>query len=120
VADVLAAADVFAFPSLWEGLGGALIEAMALGLPLVASDLDAIAEVVDPDGNALLVPPADPRALAEAIAALLDDPARAASFGARSRALFESRYTLDASTSRMIELFRRVAASRGAAADAAR
>ena len=40
--DVLAAADIFAFPSLFEGLGGSLIEAMALGLPIVASDLPAV------------------------------------------------------------------------------
>src|SRR5205823_1865576 len=45
VPDLLAASDVFAFPSIFEGLGGSVIEAMALGLPIVASDLSALREV---------------------------------------------------------------------------
>ena len=50
--DVLAACDVFAFPSLYEGLGGAVIEAMALGLPVVSSDLPAVREVVEDGASA--------------------------------------------------------------------
>jgi glycosyltransferase involved in cell wall biosynthesis len=64
VADVLAAADVFAFPSRFEGLGGAVIEAMALGLPIVSTDLPAVREIVEEGRNALLVPPDSPRDLA--------------------------------------------------------
>jgi glycosyltransferase involved in cell wall biosynthesis len=109
--DLLAAADVFAFPSLIEGLGGALIEAMALGLPIVASDLEAIREVVEEGGNARLVPAGSPSGLAAAIAGLLEDRATAAAFGARSRAIFEDRFTVERSTGRMVELYRRLAAS---------
>jgi glycosyltransferase involved in cell wall biosynthesis len=107
--EVLAAADVFVFPSLWEGLGGALIEAMALGLPIVACDLEAIREVVEEGRNAVLVPPGDPEALARAIADLLGDGERARAFGRRSRAMFEQRFTLETSTGRMVDLYRRLA-----------
>lgn len=111
VADVLAAADVFVFPSLFEGLGGSLIEAMALGLPIVASDLPAVREVLEDGANAALVPPADAGALAGAIAGLLGDRARAARFGRRSRELFEERYTLEASTEQMASLYHRIVGS---------
>ncbi len=85
VAEVLSAADLFVFPSVYEGLGGALIEALALGLPIVASDLPALREVVRPGENADLVSPTDSAALAAAVVALLDDPARRRAYGARSR-----------------------------------
>ena len=104
--EVLAAADVFVFPSLWEGLGGSLLEAMALGLPIVASDLDAIREVVDDGVNGLLVPPADPPALAEAVASLLDDRTRAETIGRAARRRFETSFTVEASARRMIDLYR--------------
>ena len=108
VPDLLAAADLFAFPSLYEGTGGAAIEAMALGLPIVTSDIDAMREVVDDRRNALLVPPHAPGPLADAIAALLDDPARRLAFGASSREIFEARFTLERSTRAMVELYRRL------------
>lgn len=108
--EVLAAADVFVFPSLYEGLGGALIEAMALGLPIVASDIPAIREVVEDGRNAVLVPPGSAARLATAVDAMIEDAARRRAFGARSRAIFEERFTLDRSAGRMIELFERVAA----------
>ena len=103
--DVLAAADVFAFPSLWEGLGGSLIEAMALGLPIVASDVPAIREVVDVGRNALLVPPGDAPALAGRLADLLDDRERSRELGRVSRRRFEEHFTLARSAERMIELY---------------
>jgi glycosyltransferase involved in cell wall biosynthesis len=109
--EVLAAADVFVFPSLYEGLGGSLIEAMALGLPIVASDLPAIREVVEVDRNALLVPPGSANGLAAAVGALIDDDTRRTSMGARSRQIFEERFTLERSARRMVELFERVAAA---------
>ncbi len=108
VPDLLAAADLFAFPSLYEGTGGAAIEAMALGLPIVTSDIDAMREVVDDGRNALLVPPHAPRPLAEAIAALLDDPARRLAFGTSSHEIFEARFTLERSARAMVELYDRV------------
>lgn len=78
VGDLLAAADVFTFPSLWEGLGGAAIEALALRTPIVASDIPALRDVVGDHG--VLVPPGDDAALARAILLTLRDPE-----GARAR-----------------------------------
>ncbi len=109
--DVLAASDLFAFPSLWEGLGGAVLEAMALGVPIVASRLDPVREVVEDGRCAVLVPPRDPPSLGSAISSLLADPARAAGLGARGREIFTRRFTLERSTERMVDLCRRVARS---------
>jgi glycosyltransferase involved in cell wall biosynthesis len=106
--EVLAAADVFAFPSLYEGLGGAVIEGMALGLPIVASDLPALREVVEPGANADLVPAGDEEALADAIGRLLEDEGRRRAYGGRSRAIFEQRFTLARSTREMVDLYRRI------------
>jgi glycosyltransferase involved in cell wall biosynthesis len=112
VADVLAAADLFVFPSLWEGLGGSLIEAMALGLPIVASDVPAIAETVAAGENAVLVPAADGAALADAVLGLLGDDERRAAFGRASRVRYESRFTLARAMDRTASLYREVAARR--------
>lgn len=108
VPEVLAAADLFVFPSLYEGLGGAQLEAMALGLPLVSSDLEAVREVVEPDQNALLVPLKDAAGLATAISALLRDEQRRASLGKRSREIFLERFTLDRTATRMRNMYDRV------------
>jgi glycosyltransferase involved in cell wall biosynthesis len=114
VPDVLSAADVFVFPSLYEGLGGAVIEAMALGLPIVCSDLPALREVVEERGDALLAARNDPDELAAAIRRVLDDVPTQRQFAARSRAIFEERFTLDRSADRMLELYDRVAGQVGA------
>jgi glycosyltransferase involved in cell wall biosynthesis len=73
VPDLLCAADVFVFPSRWEGSPGSVIEAMALETPIVASDIPAVREV-GATSSAVLIPPDDPRVLAGAIAAAIDDP----------------------------------------------
>ena len=106
VPSLLAAADLFVFPSLYEGFGGALIEAMALGLPIVASDVPAIREVVEEGRNSLLVPRGDPDALATGIAELLDQAERREAFGRWSRRRFEERFTLDRVVPPMVELYR--------------
>jgi glycosyltransferase involved in cell wall biosynthesis len=106
--DIMAGADLFVFPSMWEGLGGALIEAMALELPIVASRLDPVAEVVNEGVNALLVPPGEAAALARAIADLLDSPYQRREFGRSGRERFERLFTLDRSTRRMLDLYRRL------------
>ena len=111
IPEILAAADLFVFPSLYEGLGGALIEAMALGLPIVASNLPAVREVVEPDRNALLVPPASAAELSAAVGSLMVDEPRRRIMGARSRQIFEERFTLEASADRMQGLFRTVASA---------
>jgi glycosyltransferase involved in cell wall biosynthesis len=109
--DLMAAADVFALPSLWEGLGGVLLEAMALELPIVASDLAPVREITAPSEAARLVPAGDADALAAALLAMLRDPHQEAARAQRARKLFEDRYTIDKSGQALFELFERTVRS---------
>ncbi len=74
VATVLSAFDVFAFPSLNEGMGKAIVEAMAMGKPVIASAVGGIPDLVVHGENGLLVPPADSEALANAVLELYENP----------------------------------------------
>lgn len=74
VPDLLAAADVFVFPSRLEGFPFALLEAMAANVPVVASDIPAVREAVGPEDAAVLVPPDDVYHLRRGITNALDDP----------------------------------------------
>jgi len=85
VSDVLAAADVFCLPSHMEGLPNALLEASAVGLPVVATQVGGIPELVVANETGLLVPPRRPDELADAIARLLDDPPLARRMGQAAR-----------------------------------
>jgi glycosyltransferase involved in cell wall biosynthesis len=85
VPEVMAALDLFCLTSLWEGLPRVLPQAMATGLPIVATAVDGNVEAVRDGVNGLLVPPADPPAVAEAIVSLLRDPDSAARMGAAGR-----------------------------------
>jgi glycosyltransferase involved in cell wall biosynthesis len=112
VPDLLCAADLFVFPSLFEGLGGALIEAMALGVPIVATRLPAVQEVLDEGRNGLLVSPGSASSLADGIAMLLSNATIRNTYAIRERAVFQERYTLDRIGARMVDLFRAVANGR--------
>jgi glycosyltransferase involved in cell wall biosynthesis len=105
VYDLLCAADVFAFPTRWEGMPGAILEAMALGAPIVASDVPPVREAVSDGVSARLVPPGEPEALALAIAATLEDPAGAAGRAARARAEFEARFTIRRAADGMVAFY---------------
>ena len=111
IPNLLACADVFVFPSLYEGLGGSIIEAMALGLPVVASDLPAIRELVRPEENGLLVAPQSPDELADAVATLLDMPEWASTLGRRGRRRFLDRFTAERSHQRLMDLYYHVRSS---------
>jgi glycosyltransferase involved in cell wall biosynthesis len=75
VPDILAAADIFVLPSLWEGLPIGLLEAMAMGKAVIATEVDGTKEVVRPGENGLLVEPGNVSALAAALVKLGGDPA---------------------------------------------
>src|SRR5207344_831816 len=95
VPDLLCAADVFVVPSRWEGLGSILVEAMALGAPVVASSVGPIPDLAG--SWARLVPPDDPAALADAVVATVHQPS--AEGARRTRVAvqqFEEGFTLDA------------------------
>jgi glycosyltransferase involved in cell wall biosynthesis len=110
VGDLLAAADVFVFPSLWEGLGGVLIEALALEVPIISSDLEATREVVGRDGSSgLLVAPGDAEALASMIGDVLDDSQLRNRIVASSRRRFETEFLLEDRSEELIGLLGEVA-----------
>lgn len=89
----IAAADVFVLPSLAEPFGLVILEAMALGKPVIASDAGGPREIVVHGDTGLLVPPARPDAMAAALRQLVDDPSARARMGAEGRRRFASKYT---------------------------
>ena len=105
VGDLLGAADLFVFPSRYEGLGGSVIEAMAMGLPVVVTRIPALVEVVEESRNADVVDPGDPAALGRAIAGLLVDAERRERYGRRSEEIFDERFTLEHSVAGMVALY---------------
>ena len=107
---VMSAFDVFCLPSHHEGLPVALMEALALGLPVVATRVGGVAELVTDGVDAVLVPAGEPAALADALVALAKDPARRA---AMSRAACARADALDATAAvRAIEAVYREAVGR--------
>jgi glycosyltransferase involved in cell wall biosynthesis len=108
-ADPLAAmaeASVFVHPSWAEAFPYAVLDAMALGLPVVASDVGGVGEAVETGASGLLVPPRDPAALAAAVSRLLADPATAAALGAAARARVADRFTVEAMVEGTLAVYR--------------
>lgn len=91
---LLAAADLFVLPSLWEGLPLALLEAMASGLASVVTDVGGNSEVLENGKSGVIVPAADERALAEAMINLLKDPMQREQMGQVAREQFEQRFSI--------------------------
>lgn len=106
VPDLLAASDLFVMPSTFEGLPLAVLEAMFAARPVVASRVGGIPEAVRDGEEGLLVPPADPAALAAALRRLLLDPPLRQRLGRAGRARAEARFTVQAMTDRYERLYR--------------
>lgn len=105
---VLPALDLFVLASRNEGMGRALVEAMACGLPVVACAVGGVPEVLEEGGSGLLIPPADPEAVALAIGRLADDPALAADLGRRARSRAAA-FGAGRMTHALLRLYREVA-----------
>ena len=95
IPECLAVLDLFVLPSLNEGMGRALVEAMAVGSPVVATRVGGIPDVVADCTTGLLVPPRDDRALAEAILTLLRDRSRRAAYGEAARRYVDGRFDIE-------------------------
>lgn len=96
VADVMRAMSCFVLPSLAEGISNTILEAMATGLPVVATRVGGNAELVAQGRTGLVVPAADAEALAQALLTLARDPAAAAAIGRAGRADVEGQFSLQA------------------------
>lgn len=105
----LQAADVFALPSATEGLSNALLEAMAVGLPVVATRVGGTTDVVVDGVSGRLVAPGDRDALREVLGSVLSDPARAG-LGARARECVVDAYALPSVADRLVALYQELAA----------
>ncbi len=95
VPDLLNAMDIFVLPSFSEGVSLALLEAMAAGLPVIATAVGGTPEVVTDSENGLLIPPRDAAALAAALERLLADPAWARQLGENARVHVREHFSLD-------------------------
>jgi len=95
VPQILAASDIFVLSSNWEGLPRSTIEAMMAGLPVVATRVGGVPELVEDGGTGFLVPPRDPNALAEALQRLIADPELRRRMGQAGREKALKEFTLD-------------------------
>jgi glycosyltransferase involved in cell wall biosynthesis len=116
---LLPGADVFCLSSLWESFSYALLDAMAAGLPIVATRLDVIPEVVEEHRQALLVPPGNADALAAALITMLSDPERRWVFSASSRRRVEQCFNLSRMVQSHEDLYLRLLAAEAPARAAA-
>lgn len=104
VAELLEASDVAVLPSWHENMSNALLEAMAAGLPVVATSVGGNTEVLT-KGGGLLVPPRNPPALASAILTLVRTNAERATLGRQARAVIEANYTTEHMARRLAEVY---------------
>lgn len=112
----LAAMDIFCLPSLRQGLGTILLEAMALGRPVIATSMGGIYGVVRNNETGLVVPPSDSAALAERILELLNDPVRARAIGEAGRVLVREEFGVGRMVAETASLYREVLATERVAA----
>lgn len=118
LAERIAAASIVVLPSREESFGNAMVEAMAVGAPLVTTRVGSIPELCDDGVHARLVAPDDPAALAEAIAALRRDPAVAEALGRAGRDHVARRYSWDATARAFEQVYGEALAMRRAAVNA--
>jgi glycosyltransferase involved in cell wall biosynthesis len=112
IPDLLHAMDIFVLPSYSEGVSLAMLEAMAVGLPVIVSRVGGLPEVVRDGENGLLVPPRDHHALAQALARLLADPAWSRELGDRARQLVRESYSLERQGREINQIYLELAAEK--------
>ena len=110
VLSLLKTFDVFVMPSITEGLGTSILDAMACGKAVVASAVGGIPEVVAAEETGLLVPARNPTALAAAVVRLLGDRPLADRFGAAGRTRVEQRFTAERMVQETLDVYRRLRA----------
>ena len=106
VFSVLLTADVFVLPSLHESSPNALIEAMGLGMPCIASDVGGIVDLIEDQKSGVRVPPRDPAALAVALHRVLTETDFASELGRNARATIQQKFDSDASIEKLEGIYR--------------
>ena len=106
VAGFLRTVEIAILPSHSEGMSNALLESMSAGRAVIATDVGANAELVQHEKSGLIVPAGDENAIVEAIDRYLENPLRAAAYGAAARTRVEANFSRDASTRRFEEFYR--------------
>lgn len=110
VSDWLRAADLFVLPSHFEGMPNALLEAMACGLPSVATRVSGIVDLLEHGRNGLIVEPGQPKQIADAVNQLLEDRDLGDRIGAEARRSVERGYSTDSIARRYLDLYRELLA----------
>ena len=109
---LLRSSDVYCQPSLWEGMPATVLEAMASGLPVVATRVNGIEDLVEEGRTGWLVPACAPGLLARALGEALADPARRSAFGAAGRRRIAAEFRQDRMVALNAELYEELAARR--------
>jgi len=108
VVEYLQSADVFILPSMSEGLSNSLLEAMACGLAVVATDVGGNVEAITHGCNGILVPPRDPAQLAQALIHLIDNSTLATELGEQARITVEKNYSLSSVVDQYVDLYQQL------------
>lgn len=108
MAGYLSAIDIFCLPSLQQGLGVMMLEAMALGRPIIASGVGGVVSVIEDNVTGLIVPPSDSRSLAERIIELLQNRERARTIAAAGQQLIRDRFNENRMLDEIIQVYREV------------
>lgn len=108
VPDCLRALDLLVLPSLAEGICNTVLEAMATGLPVIATEVGGNPDLVQPGVTGALVPAGQPEAIADQLAAYLDAPARRSREGAAARARAEAEFSMEAMVAGYLGVYDRV------------
>ncbi len=107
--EVMGAFDLFVLPSVdMESCPNVVLEAMAVGLPVVGSRIGGVPEIVDEGTHGVLFRPGDPRGLALGIRTLLEEPAKAREMGSRARERARAEFSVEAKVARTLEVYRSV------------
>lgn len=112
MAGYLEAIDIYCLPSLQQGLGVVMLEAMALGRPVIASGVGGVTSVIEDNVNGLIVPPSDSRSLGDRIIELLQDRERARRIAATGQQMVRDRFNENRMLDQIIQVYRDVNDSR--------
>ncbi len=112
IPEILSTIDIFVLSSLWEGLCNSLIEAMAAGKPVIASDIPAVTEIINSDKMGILIPPQNSEAIKKAISVLLNNKPLAQNFCKFAQERILSTFTIDKTVSHYSDLFIKILESK--------